>query len=172
MAAKKYLQLDPTTSIQTEKAATVVSSGSGNDGDIVALDSNGKLDISVLPTGVGPQTKTISASEALTGPSLVNVWNSTGQKVRLADASTANAGKIAHGFVLASVASGANATVYFEGEISGLSGLTPGTTYYLGTSGAPTATPTTTAGQSLQRIGVATSATTIDFEAGEPIIRA
>lgn len=174
MAAKKYITLSDSavTGVLSEKAATVVSTGGSNDGDLVALDASGKLDLSVLPTGVGPTTKTIATSEAVAAGSIVNIWDSTGQKVRLADASAASAGKVAMGFVLAAAASGANATVYFEGEITGLSGLTPGTAMYLGTAGALTATPTTTAGQVLQRVGYATSPTTVDFEPGEPIIRA
>lgn len=171
MAGKPYIKLDANANL-AEQLATVVSTGSANDGDIVALDPSGHLDISVLPTGVGPQTKVIPASEAITGPALVNVWDSTGQKIRAADKATANAGKEANGFVLASVSSGANGTVYFEGEISGLTGLTPGAKYYLGTAGAPTASATTTSGEALQYIGTATSATSIDFEPARPIIRA
>lgn len=171
MAAKKYLNIDTNNNI-AEKAATVVTTGSSNEGDLVALDSSGKLDPSVLPTGVGPQTKTIAASEALTGPCFVNVWNSTGQKVRYADCTAVDASKEAHGFILASVASAANATVYFEGEASGFSGRTPGAKQYLGTTGQPTETGTTTTGQALQYLGVATSTTTIDFEPGRPVIRA
>ena len=77
------------------------------------------------------------------------------------------------GFIKDTVVAPANVNVYFEGEISGFVGLTPGTVYFLSdtTPGGVTDTPVTASGRILQRIGVATSATTIDFEANPPIIR-
>ncbi len=94
--------------------------------------------------------------------------------MRYADASTASAGKVAHGFLLASVASAAAGDVYFEGEITGLSSLTPGADYFLSNSvpGGVTSTPVTTAGHILQYLGVATGATSIDVELARPVIRA
>ena len=82
--------------------------------------------------------------------------------------------KAAVGFVLASVANAATGTVYFEGSITGLTGLTPGATYFLSgaATGAITTTIPTAAGSIVQQVGVATSATTLTFEAGEPIVRA
>lgn len=170
--ANKYLGIDSNGNT-AEVEGTVASGGSGNAGELVALDASGKLDTTVLPTGVGPQTKLIASSENMTAPAIVNIHNSTGQKARYADASTAAAAKQAHGFILASVVSPADATVYFEGEISGFVGLTPGAVYYLSdtTPGGVVDTPVTTAGRILQRIGVATSDTTIDFEPAAPIIR-
>ncbi len=50
MPAKKYVEVDTTTGLPKERSATVVSAGVGNDGDLVALNSSGKLDTSVLPT--------------------------------------------------------------------------------------------------------------------------
>ena len=63
MPAKKFLRL--VAGVFTEVAATVTSAGAGNDGDLVALDSSGRLDNSVMPVGIGVDTKTIAASEAL-----------------------------------------------------------------------------------------------------------
>ena len=48
--AQKALQLVNGKITQVE--ATVVSAGAGDAGEYVALDSSGKLDVSVLPTGV------------------------------------------------------------------------------------------------------------------------
>ena len=100
---------------------------------------------------------------------LVNIHSSTGAKVRKADATTA--GKEAHGFVLASVISGGNATVYpEENVISGLTGLTPGTRMFLAaTAGLNTATAPSATGQVVQDIGVALSATEILFRPRQPI---
>ena len=47
MAAKKFLRL--VAGVLTEIAATVTSSGASNGGDLVALDSSGRLDNSVMP---------------------------------------------------------------------------------------------------------------------------
>ena len=97
MAAKKYISL--VSGILTEIQALVTSAGAGDDGKLVALDSAGKLDNSVMPVGIGADTAAITASEALAAGDLVNIWNSSGFKVRKADATTP--GKEAHGFVLA-----------------------------------------------------------------------
>lgn len=50
MAAKSFLRL--VNGVITATPATVTSAGAANDGDLVALDSSGKLDASVLPTGI------------------------------------------------------------------------------------------------------------------------
>lgn len=169
--ADKYLELSSAGRTQ-EKEALVVSAGAGDSGKIPALDAAGRLDTSVMPTGIGADTATIEASEGLAAGDLVNVWNDGGTpKVRKADATAV--GKEAVGFVLEVVTSGANATVYFEGRITGLSGLTPGARQYLSTTaGARTETAPSTTGNVLQTIGRAIGTDTISFEPGEPITRA
>lgn len=165
MAAKKFLRL--VAGAFTEIAATVTSSGSGNDGDLVALDSSGRLDNSVMPVGIGADTKSITASEALAAGDWVNVWNSTGAKVRKADATTA--GKEAHGFVLAAVSSGASALVYFEGTNTQVTGQTPGPVFLQTTAGTGGATIPSGSGNVVQNLGVAVSATEVNFERGTPV---
>ena len=172
MAAKKYLKVG-TTGIE-EQAATTSSAGAANEGDLVALDAAGKLALNMMPAGVGPATKSIVASEAMTAPCLVNVWNDAGTtKVRYADASAASAAKRAHGFILVSATLGNPVAVYFEGEVTGLTGLTGGTTMFLSNSvpGGTQNTAVITAGHILQEIGVATSTTSLDFEPAKPILR-
>ena len=168
MPAKKFLRL--VAGVFTEVAATVTSAGAGSDGDLVALDSSGRLDNSVMPVGIGADTKTIAASEALAAGDWVNVWNSTGAKVRKADATTA--GKEAHGFVLAAVSSGANALVYFEGTNTQVSGQTPGPVYLQTTAGTGGATIPSASGNVVQNLGVALSATEVNFERGTPVVLA
>lgn len=167
MAAKKFLR--HIAGRLTEIAGVVTSAGVGNDGDIPALDATGKLDVTVMPSGVGPQTKVVVASETLAAGDIVSFHVSTGDKVRKADATAA--GKEVHGFVLAGFASAASATVYLGGTLTGLSGLTIGTRYYLSASspGAVTATPPSTAGNIVQLVGIAISATEIDFYPSEPV---
>lgn len=136
---------------------------------VLKTKSDGTIDSSVLPAGLGAASATIVASEALAANDLVNVWNDAGTpKVRKADATAE--GKEANGFVLASVSSTANATVYFDDRITGLTSKTPGARQYLSTTpGAMTETPPSTAGNVIQYVGVAYSATAVDFEPQEPI---
>lgn len=150
-----------------ERAAIVSSAGAGDTGKIPALDAAGRLDTSMMPVGIGADTQVITASEALAAGDLVNVWNSTGAKVRKADATVA--GKRADGFVLAAVSSSASATVYFEGTITGLTGLTAGEQFLATTAGTATATAPSSSGNVAQRVGVATSTTTLNFEPGPAI---
>ena len=158
--------LDPT--IINAKAT---SAGAGDAGKVVQLDGSGRLDNSVMPVGIGADTKVMIASEALAAGDFINVWSDASAfKVRKADATTG--GKRAHGFVLSSVASGANATVYFEGENSAVTGMTPGDVFLGTTAGRAQATAPTGSGQAVQRIGVATSATSVNFEPSQPIVLA
>src|SRR5215831_2342559 len=107
MATAKYIRNNAGTLTETTAAVTSTADA------IVSLNASGHLDASVLPSGVGAATQVITASEALAAGDFVNVWNSSGAfRVRKADGSTN--GKQAHGFVLAAVASGAAATVYFD----------------------------------------------------------
>lgn len=158
--------------VLTEKAGLVTSAGAGDAGKIPALDSGGKLDTSLLPTGVGAETAVVSASEALSAGDFVNIWSSSGAfKARRADGSTT--GKEAHGFVLSAVLSGANATVYLAGIDNAVTGATPGVQYLSDSvaGGFSSSAPAGT-GKTVQRLGVAVSATAIAFEPTEPIVLA
>lgn len=171
MAAKKYLS-HASGRIQ-EVQATVASAGAADDGKIVALDSTGKLDSSVMPVGIGADTATLVASESLAAGDWVNVWNDAGTpKARKADASTS--GKEAVGFVLAAVTSGNNATVYFEGQNTQVSGKTIGARQYLSaaTPGASVETAPSASGNVVQLLGNALSATAISAEIEDGIILA
>jgi hypothetical protein len=168
MAGDKYLYNNAGT--PTEKAAIQTSAGAGDAGKIPAVDSTGKLDNSFMPTGIGPDTAVITASEALAAGDLVNVWNSTGAKVRKADATVA--GKEAHGFVLAAVLNGAAATVYFEGSNTGVTGLTPGKQFLSTSAGLATTTAPSGSGNVVQIVGFATAAAVLNFQSGQPIVLA
>lgn len=72
------------------------------------------------------------------------------------------------GFVPAPIASGAIGTIQQAGKITTLSGLTPGATYYLGVTGALTAT----APDNARIVGVAESATTLVLTLGLPNVSA
>lgn len=165
--ADKYIKQDAGQLAEVE--GLVTSQGSQDAGKIVALDSSGKLDQSMMPSGIGADTEVMASSENLSAGDLVNIWNDSGtRKARKADASN---GRRAHGFVLAGTTSPNNATVYLSGDITGLTSLTPGAAYYLSgaTAGASTSTAPSTAGYLSQEIGIAVSATSIAFQPQQPI---
>jgi len=163
MAANKYLSWDSTLKRMKEVFGLVVSTGAPDANKIVALDSTGKLDPSVLPIGVGATTVVLPASENLAAGAYVNMFDSGGGVMKFRNADASSFAKRAMGFVLVAVTSGANATVYSNEINTGVSGLTPGGDYFLSsvTPGAVVlaASVTTTAGQIVQRLGSAVSAT-------------
>ena len=158
MAAPKYLKNN--AGVITELAASETSAAEV----IVATLSTGLLDISLMPTGIGADTKIILASEALSAGAFVNIYNnSSTANCRNADCSAASAGKKAHGFVLAAVLSSGNATVYLSGLNTSVTGATVGDVF-LSTAGAATSTAPSTSGYFVQNLGVAVSATAIQFD--------
>jgi hypothetical protein len=168
MPAKRYLGLVGGRTKQVP--AVVVSTGATNDGDLPAGDASGRLDASWMPIGFGQNSVVAIASEALAVNDQVNLYNNAGTiAARKADATVE--GKEATGFVKASVANAGSATVFTSGNIlTGLSGLTPGARQYLAvTAGARTETPPATAGNVVQMLGIAASATSMIFEPEEPI---
>ena len=143
------------------------STGASDASKIIRTDSTGRIDNSLLPVGVGDDTLEIEASETLVAGDFVNIFDDTGTgKVRKADKSN---GRDANGFVLAGVTSGNDATVYFEGTNTQLSGMTIGARQYLDTSGGITETPTTTTGDIHQYLGKASSATEMNVELADCI---
>lgn len=169
MAGNKYIKNNAGT--LTEEAAIQASAGAGDAGKIPALDAAGRLDTSMMPTGIGADTAVVAASENLAAGDYVNIWSDIGTfKARKADATTA--GKIAHGFVLSAVTAPANATVYFEGTNTQVTGQTPGTVFLSTTPGVGTATAPAATGNAVQRIGVAVSATAVNFDSQPEVILA
>jgi hypothetical protein len=147
----------------TEVSGTASSAGAGDAGEIPQLDGAGRLDSSMMPVGIGADTASITASEALAAGDFVNIWDSSGAKVRKADASAV--GKEAHGFVLSTVSNGATATVYFEGTNTQVTSQTPGVVYLsAATAGRATSTPPSAAGNIVQSLGFATGSTAINFQ--------
>lgn len=143
--------------------STSVSSGASSAGKVLALDASGKIDVTTLPTGVGANTTSITTSEALSAGDYVNVWNSAGSvRVRKADATVA--GKEAHGFVLSAAGASTLATVYFSGTNTAVSAQVPGVVFLSTIAGTGTAIAPSDSGQVVQRLGVATSATAVNFE--------
>lgn len=165
MPGQKFLQHNGSGGM-AEVVATQVG-GAPNADKIPSLDGSGRLDVSMMPSGIGADTAVIQASENLAAGDIVNVHNSGGARVRKADATSA--GKEADGFVLAGVTSGANATVYFEGNNGQVTGLTPGPVYLSTTPGLATNTPPSASGNVVQRVGLATAAANVNFEKSPPV---
>lgn len=164
----KYQGLNP----QGRKALVeglAQSVGVADANKIIQTGVDGKLDLSLLPTGVGPAVAVIEASEALAAGDFVNVWNDGGvAKVRKADSAV---DRRASGFTKDAVLSGALCTVYFEGQNDDLVGLTAGQKLWLGASGAVQTTPPALPGNVIhQYLGKAISATAMDVEIDEEIL--
>jgi hypothetical protein len=169
MAGNKYLKLN--SGVPTEEAALQTSAGAGDAGKIVALDSTGKIDSTMMPTGIGADTASIVSSENLAAGDFVNIYDDGGTPTaRKADATTA--GKEAHGFVLAGVTAPAAATVYFEGSNDQVSGAVAGKVYLATTAGGFVAAAPSASGNVVQQLGVATSATSINVEFGQHYVLA
>ncbi len=168
MAAKKFIRTGTGNELFDEVAGVVTSAGAGNDGDIPALDAAGKLDISLMPSGIGADTSVVNASENLAAGDLVNLWDDAGTiKARKADATTT--GKQADGFVISAVTAPAPATVYHDGANAQVTGLTPGKQWLGTTPGKSTSTRPVASGNIQQPVGFATSATNLTFNVGETI---
>lgn len=170
MATQRFISL--INGVKQAITALVVSTGVSDGGKIVATDpATGKLDPSVMPSGIGAETDSMIADVGgLAAGDLVNIYNNAGTiTARKADASSE--GKPADGFVIGAVAAGSTAAVCRPGQtITGLTGLTAGVTYYLGTTaGQITNTPPASTGNVVQVVGIAASATSLIFTPGEPI---
>ena len=157
-----------------EYTPIVSSAGVADANKTIQTGSDGKLDTSLMPTGLGADTAQATAYENLSIGDLVNVYNDAGTlKARKADASGGRAKK-AIGFVKEAVTANQTATIYLDGTISGLTGLTIGADYYLSatTAGGVVSTIPTTTNYIAQYVGTAKSATELIFEYSNPILRA
>jgi hypothetical protein len=167
MSVHKLIQINADGS-QEEYAGKNSSAGAGDAGEFAILDAAGKIATSMLPNGVAADSVTLTAGEALSAGDFVYI--SAAGTVLKADATTP--AKAARGYVLAAVSNAQPATVYFDESNSSVTGLTPGATYFLSTTaGGVTTSPTTTAGQIVQELGFATSATNLHVNIQEPVTR-
>jgi len=167
MATDKYVYNN--SGVITEKAGAVTSTANA----IVALDALGKLNLNMMPAGVGAEViAAVTTSESLAAGDFVNLYNSSGLKVRKADASTT--GKEANGFVIAVATHPTTADVYILGGAQNAqkTGMTIGARQYLSDSvpgGTVEAAPSG-AGKIVQFLGKANSATSMATEAHDYIV--
>ena len=155
-----------------EYVPILASSGAASSGAVPALNASGTLDVTFMPAGLGADVATMTASEAIAAGAFVNVWSNAGAfSVRNADGSVT--GKQADGFVLSALASGASGTVYFGGLNTSVTGMAPGLVYLSDTAiGGAMVSGATTAGHTFQQIGMALSATSIQFDPQVAVVRA
>jgi hypothetical protein len=153
--------------LKTLVAAVQSSAGAGDAGKIVALNSSGFVDLTMLQ--VGPDTYSIVTSENLASGDFVNIYNNAGTaNARKADAAVTT--KKAWGFVLSAVTSPAAAVVYLSGINTAVTGLTPGEQFLSDTvPGKCTTTLAAGAGHLHQSVGIASTATTMQFDPGDPV---
>lgn len=167
--ADKYLKHDGTGGMIEVEAADS-SAGAGDAGEVVALDSTGRISDTMMPVGIGADTATLPTTDDLSAGDFVNIYDDTSvATIRKADATTS--GKEAVGFVLAVTTQPNDAIVYFEGINDQVTGLTVGAMQFLDdtVAGGTTETAPSATGNVVQKLGRAISTTAITFEASNPI---
>jgi len=165
--------LDLVAGIPTQINAILHSAGAADADKIIKLDETGKLSNTVMPVGIVADTEAVLASESLTTGDLVQIWDDAGTaKVRRADATALNKFSTV-GFILNNFALGETALVYFDGRITGLTGLTIGERYYTSeTPGQVTNVAPATPEALVQAVGRALTATSLTFEKSIGIVLA
>ncbi len=140
---------------------TDASAGAASAGKGVALGANGLLSETLFPPKYAPDVRSMPASEAIAAGAFVNIYNVSGTAtIRNADANSS--AKRAHGYVTAAIASGASGEVMFDDNNASVTGQTPGDVFLSTTTpGATQPAAPSGAGKIVQKLGVATSATTI-----------
>lgn len=150
------------------KEASASSAGAADAGEIVALDSNGLIDPSMLPS---VDVISLPSFENLAAGDYVNIFDDGGTtKIRKADNSN---GRPAHGWVNEAVVSPAATNVFFEGSNANLSGLTEGARIYLGVTGGIIETPldpSVVTGDIHQLLGIAISDTEVNTDIQDCIL--
>lgn len=143
------------------------SAGAADGLKVFQTDASGKIDVTFMPNGVAADVVSIIASEAIGAGDFVNVYSNAGvANVRKAIASS-NTFE-AHAYVIASVAAGGTASVYYDDNNTFQSGMTPGLQFLSDVTAGKTASiAPTTAGTIAQIVGVASSATSVHVRIGE-----
>lgn len=162
--AGKYLGIDSVSGQPSQVAAATTATAN----TVIGSDANGRINLNQLPTGVGAEVTSAITVGTLSAGNFVNLYSNTGVwSARQADCTTPLE---AHGFVLAGTTVGQTATVYLLGsQNSAVTGLTIGSMYFLSTTGGTTVTAPSAAGNIVQRLGLASTATNLVFEPSVPI---
>ena len=159
--------LNLTNGKKTLEDAIDVSAGAPSAGQIIKTDSAGLIDPTFLPS-TGDISK--EASENLDAGDYVQLFDDGGT-VRMRKADNSN-GRAADGYVLSAVTALTSGVIkpLHTGVNNGLSGLTLGARYFLGTAGGVTATAPSSTGETVQCLGVAKSATELYQQPEDPVL--
>lgn len=153
-------------------AGGTVTSYTHNTGGVIAALLALKTAIAGGGGGGGGTTATVEiavdAGEALSLGEAVYLH--TDGKVYKAGNAGNRAQASVFGFVKEDVAINVSATLIVRGSCTGMSSLTVGSEYFLGTSGAITATAPSGSGEYLSNIGQAQSATVLDVDVVPPVL--
>lgn len=170
MAGRKYIRVN-TTGDPQQFDSVQTSSGVSSAGEIVALNEYGHIDQSMIP---GVPLSIYTATEAIGAGAFINIWDSSGGKVRNANAAS---GLRAHGFAPGAISMGATGMIITgEEDNASLSGLTIGAEYVLGTTAGQVMQATSgniatlVSGYYLQHLGVARSSSELVVHFGDVTI--
>lgn len=156
----KISSWDPLAGAEVDKAADLFAIVDMSE---TGVDRNKNISPDEVIIALGAEL--ITASEAISGGNsgFVNIYSSTGAKVRKANATDDT--KPCDGYAPDAISNTATGPVICPGNvISGLSGMTPGLDVYLDTTGGSwTHTPPSTSGNLVQKLGKAVSATQMFF---------
>jgi hypothetical protein len=142
----------------------VTSLGPDNAGQSPKFGPDGKLSVTVLPEGVGPDITVMASTEDLAPGAWVHIDPVSSM------ACNANAsGREVHGFVLEGVAALAMAKIYTTGRNTGVKGQKTGPVFLSTTAGQGTAIPVKGKGLLSQRVGQAVSETCVIFAPQQPV---
>lgn len=137
------------------------STGTDDKDKIVSTNADGKIDLTLIPEGIGDSANTFPATETMSAGAFVNLFDDTGTaKIRLADNSN---GRPAHGFIKTAASTGETVTVYHLGATNTYLAVEIGARYYLGTTGSVVKLPvdpdSAASGTIHQFLGIAKSTT-------------
>jgi len=174
--ANKYIAQQLTGAL-AEVEFLQTTAGLADAGKGIGTNAQGVLDATLLPAGVGLDVLSVVSSEALTAGRLVHLWNDGGT-LKVRHASAAGPGYlVANGFILDTVAVDTPVNVYKNSGANntGVTGLTPGSVYYLDKTvpGGVILDPSAfVAGDIIQRVGLSYLATGLSFEIHQPVVKA
>lgn len=172
MTVQTFIDRDAVSGENKQYKGADVSTGAPDAGRLVALDTTGLIDPSMLPGF--DHYKSVEAFENLAAWDQVEIFPDSGVfKARKASAAAATP-RPAMAFVRQAWTTGQIAKLYNEGTVGGQTGLTAGQRIYLSatTPGAISTAPITGAGKLHQFLGRASSVTEFEFEIDDHLVLA
>ena len=179
--ANKFLAIDQFGD-EVELTGISTSAGVADANKMVATGADGRVNVSLMPSGFGSDIEPVVCSEALSAGNWVSIFDNAGVR-GCHKASNLDATKPCTGFVKASFGLGDTAQVYLRGindqiPIGTIDETGNGKKAFLGVAGATTLAPPTATGNYLQVLGPvvlvdeANSLVSVNFSYEQGIIRA